>query len=117
MLTFFSRVIIMLLAIKNRVLKSLLEILVWIDIGFGLILAIPFYIILGHPIPNAYETISSVVGKYSLKGYLWARIAEWIIDRIFYVFEGSLGHCKRHIRWYGTPNEHENCRPKSEDGL
>ena len=109
MLTFFRSLIIMLLALKNRVLKILLELLVWIDIGLGLILAFPFYIIFGHPTPNAYETISSVVGKYSLKGYAWARLLEKAIDGLFYVIEGQWDHCKRHIRWYNTEREHEDC--------
>lgn len=102
MLTFFRHLNIMLMALKNRILKSLLEILVLLDITIGLIIAIPFYILLGHPVPNAYETISSVVGKYSMQRYKWAMAAEWVIDRLFYPIEGRLGHCKRHIRWYGS---------------
>lgn len=91
----------MLMGLVNRVLYSILELLTWIDIGLGLIIAVPFYIILGKPIPNAYETISSVVGKYAESGYRWALICEWFIDRLFYIFEGDLGHCRRHITWYG----------------
>lgn len=83
-----------------RILKSILEILVWVDQGVGLILCIPFYLIFGHPKPNADETISSVVGFYAEEGYRWALICEWFLDRLFYIPEGfRLGHCRRHIEW------------------
>jgi hypothetical protein len=88
----------MLLAIRNRILKCLLEILVWIDIGLGLIICIPFYVILGHPAPCAYTTISAVVGSYSNQGFTWAKIAEYAIDRMFFMIEGKMGHCQRSIR-------------------
>lgn len=90
----------MLWGLQLRFFKSLLEILVWMDQGVGLLIAIPFYIVFGTPKPNADETISSVVGRYAIMGYRWALICEWIIDRLFYVFEGfELGHCRKRIEF------------------
>jgi hypothetical protein len=98
-LTFFKNLCIMAMALINRLLYCLLEILVWLDQGLGLILCIPFYLVLGHPKPNADVTISSVVGFYAINDYKWALVAEWIIDRLFYVFEGKLGHCRKHVEY------------------
>jgi hypothetical protein len=85
----------MLLELIKRVLRSLLEILVWIDQGIGLLLSIPFYIIFGAPKPDASFTISAVVGIYAEEGKRWALIAEWFLDRFFYIFERKFGHCRR----------------------
>jgi hypothetical protein len=80
-----------------RILKSVLEILVWIDQGIGLIISIPFYLVFGRPRPNADETISSIVGFYASDGYRWAILCEWFIDRLFYIPEGfRLGHCRKY---------------------
>lgn len=81
-----------------RLLTSLLQILVWIDRGIGLLISIPFYLVLGYPRPSSRETISSVVGFYANLGYRWALICEWFIDRLFYIPEGfRLGHCRKRI--------------------
>jgi hypothetical protein len=102
-LTFLRRLVIMLWGFQLRLLKSLLELLVWIDQGVGLLLCIPFYLILGHPKPNADETISSVVGRYATLEYRWALAAEWIIDRLFFIPQGCrLGHCRKHIEYDET---------------
>ncbi len=98
MLTIFKKLGIMLWAFTIRLLKSLKEILVLIDQGVGLLICIPFYLLLGRPTPDADETISSIVGFYASHGYKWALVCEWIIDRLFYVFEGfKLGHCRKRI--------------------
>ncbi len=82
--------------IVKRLLESILEILVWIDSGIGLFVSIPFYLVLGHPHPDSRILISSIVGQYAIAGQKWAIVLEWIIDRIFYIFEGfRLGHCRR----------------------
>ena len=81
-----------------RLLKSIKEVLVWIDQGVGLLISIPFFLLTGGPRPDADETISSVVGFYATHGRRWALVAEWFIDRIFYPFEGfKLGHCRKRI--------------------
>jgi hypothetical protein len=99
-----KRLGIMLWGFVVRLLKSLLEILVWFDQGIGLVIAIPFYLFLGHPKPNADDTISSVVGFYAENGYKWALVAEWFIDRLFYIPNGfKLGHCRGHIEWNEVP--------------
>lgn len=80
----------------KRLLESLLEILVWLDKGVGLVTAIPFYLLIGEPKPDADETISSIVGRHSVYGNGWAQFLEWFIDRLFYVFENcELGHCRK----------------------
>lgn len=100
MLTFFKSLCIILWGFVVRLLKSMLEILVWIDQGVGLILAIPFYLFFGHPKPSADQTISGLVGYYAIRGYLWAKACEWVIDRLFYPFEGfKLGHCRKRLEW------------------
>lgn len=97
-------------ALLIRLLESLLEILVWIDKGIILIIVIPFYLVLGCPRPDAQETISSIVGFYAHKGYKWALVCEWFIDRLFYIPEGfKLGHCRKYspikdIDWEDVSN-------------
>lgn len=98
-MTFFKKLGIMALAFMNRALYSILQVLIWLDQGLGLLIAVPFYLLLGTPVPNADETISSVVGRFATDGHWWALAAEWIIDRLFYPIEGSLGHCRREIEY------------------
>lgn len=99
-MTFLKNLIKILWGFIVRCLKSLKEILVWIDQGVGLLLAIPFYLAIGKPRPNADQTISSIVGLYAIEGYRWALVSEWIIDRLFWVFEGfKLGHCRKRIEY------------------
>jgi hypothetical protein len=93
-LTIFKSMVIMLWGLKDRTLKVLLELLVWIDITVGLIIAIPFYLIFSIPVPDATVTISAVVGTYSMKGYRWAKVCEVIIDTIFHPLDGP-DHCRR----------------------
>lgn len=45
------------------------------------------------------ETLSSRVGRASLAGKRWARIAERIIDRLFELLGEGPGHCRRSIEW------------------
>ena len=51
-----------------------------------------YYVWLGGEAPSADETISAWVGKRSVEGKRWAKIAEKVIDWIF-----SPGHCYRAI--------------------
>lgn len=81
-----------------RVLRSTREVLVWIDQAIALIITIPFYLIFGHPTPCARQTISRIVGFYAAQDYKWALVAEWFIDRLFYIPEGfRLGHCRKYV--------------------
>lgn len=78
----------------SRVLKVIIVLLTLLDIAVGLMLAIPFYLVIGQPVPSTRETISSVVGRYATNGYKWALIAEWFIDGLFFTLTGKTGHCR-----------------------
>jgi hypothetical protein len=79
----------------RRILYSLLLIAILLDQAVALIIKIPFYICGVASKPNPAETISNIVGRRAMHGHRWAEWAEWIIDRVFYVFEGcKLGHCR-----------------------
>jgi len=54
----------------------------------------PRFVVLGGISPDPDETLSSVVGRAALDGRLAGLVAEWIIDRLAYPFEGALGHCR-----------------------
>ncbi|WP_294390467.1 hypothetical protein [uncultured Sphingomonas sp.] len=58
----------------------------------------PAYLLGLGPIPSPYETISSSVGRHANDGWRWARVARWLIDRLFTMLVGSApGHCQRSI--------------------
>jgi hypothetical protein len=87
-------------ALLIRLLKVSKEILVLLDQAVCLAIMIPIYLMALGPPPRADQTISSIVGYYSIKGRAWAHVLEWFIDRLFYVFEGfKLGHCRKRIEW------------------
>lgn len=43
------------------------------------------------------ETISSAVGRKSIRGIWWAKKLEMVIDWIFFVLIGEVGHCRNSI--------------------
>lgn len=51
-----------------------------------------YYLIFGGANPNPDETISSVVGKASMSGKPWAKVAEKVINFIFGLL-GEKNHC------------------------
>lgn len=57
----------------------------------------PKFILVGGTVPNADETISSKVGRASIAGKRWARIAEKVIDTLAYLLAGQKNHCLRSI--------------------
>jgi hypothetical protein len=57
----------------------------------------PLYLAGLAALPSPQETISSIVGRKSLEGRRWARIAEPIIDHIFTLLGEPPGHCRRSI--------------------
>lgn len=89
----------------TRIKILLIKILVSIDQLFHILLAAPKYILIGGPVPNPDETISSKVGRQALVGKRWAKIAEKVINTLFYII--SLGkdknHCFDKIEWFGKP--------------
>lgn len=57
----------------------------------------PKYLAVGGEM-TADETISSKVGRMARLGHRWAILAAWIIDRLFWPFNGhQLSHCDRAI--------------------
>ncbi|SNS52995.1 hypothetical protein SAMN06295912_108109 [Sphingomonas laterariae] len=62
-----------------------------------IILAAPKYLILGGPVPDPDETISSKVGRMAVRGRRWALIAERVIDWLFERLGEAPGHCRRNI--------------------
>lgn len=59
--------------------------------------------VLGGSIPG--ETISSAVGRKSLEGRAWARLAGFTIDRIFWMVAHQKRHCLESIQWELLPSE------------
>lgn len=57
--------------------------------------AAPRWLAMGGVAPDPDETVSSVTGRMAMAGKRWARIAEWMIDRIMLPLHGwRLGHCR-----------------------
>ena len=75
--------------------------LISIDQLAHVLVAAPFYLLgFTNELPNADETISSRVGRYSVRGDPWAKVAEWLINLLFFwqVDEhGRRNHCARSI--------------------
>lgn len=80
-----------------RLLRWLHAIAVAIDQLAYVILAGPYYLVVGGEEPSARETISSKVGREANNGWLWARIAECGIDLLFRLLGSRPGHCQRAI--------------------
>jgi hypothetical protein len=68
------------------------QLLICLDQLFATWLRGWWYVWVGGELPNADETLSSFVGRRSLAGQGWARIAERALDAIF-----GTGHCRRSI--------------------
>lgn len=75
--------------------------LVSLDQLLHVLVAAPFFLFgFTDELPNADETISSRVGRYSVRGDRWAKVAEWLINLLFFwqVDEtGKRNHCARSI--------------------
>ena len=80
-----------------RVRLWLWQLLISLDQLGHVILGGPKFILVGGTVPNADETISSKVGRASLEGKRWARIAEKVIDWFAYALAGQTDHCLRSI--------------------
>lgn len=80
-----------------RFRRWLLELLISIDQFFHVLLGGPKFILVGGPHPCADETISSKVGRRSIAGERWAKIAEKLIDTLFLILTGQPDHCARSI--------------------
>jgi len=81
----------------KRLIEWLHQILVSLNQLAQVIISGPKYVIYGGRM-TADETISSKVGRMSFAGKRWAIVAEWLLDRLFWLYEGErLGHCFRAI--------------------
>lgn len=80
-----------------RMLRELHAIAVALDQLAYVILAGPYFIVMGGDEPNARETISSKVGREANNGWLWARCAQVAIDGLFRLLGSPPGHCQRAI--------------------
>lgn len=83
--------------LPNRFRRWLHAILVAVDQLAYVILAGPYFLIVGGDEPSARETISSKVGREANNGWLWARLAEKGIDALFVLLGSEWGHCQRAI--------------------
>lgn len=81
----------------TRFRRWLLELLISIDQFFHVLLGGPKFILVGGPHPCADETISSKIGRSSIAGKRWAKVAEKLIDGLFLILTGQPGHCRRSI--------------------
>lgn len=57
----------------------------------------PFVLLGRGRVPNADETISSIVGRWAEAGHRWALACEWLIDRLFTALGDGPDHCRRSI--------------------
>jgi hypothetical protein len=81
----------------RRLGRWIMVLLVSIDQLAQVLLAGPKYLIVGGPVPDPDETISSKVGRMAVRGHRWALIAEWLIDGLFELLGDQAGHCRRNI--------------------
>lgn len=84
----------------GRLSRWILAVLVSIDQLGHVLLGGPKYILVGGPLPNVDETISSKVGRQAIKGKRWALVAEFLIDLLFFWQKDESGvrnHCRRMI--------------------
>lgn len=81
-----------------RLVEWLHQIFICVDQLAHVIIAGPKYLIFGGYVPNADETISSIVGRQAIAGKRWALCCEWAIDRLMLPFDGwKLGHCRNSV--------------------
>ena len=81
----------------ERFWLGLRQLLVAVDQLVYILIAVPIYVVAGGPIPSADETISSRVGRASIKGHRWGRVLEAIIDRLFILLGAKPDHCRRNV--------------------
>lgn len=78
-----------------------LQFLISIDQLAQVIIGGVIYLMGMGPLPSADETISSVVGRRSIDGKMWAKVAEKIINFIFALL-GDHDHCRRSVEILST---------------
>jgi len=83
--------------VPERFWLGLRQLLVAVDQLVYILIAVPIYVVAGGPIPSADETISSRVGRASIKGHRWGRVLEAIIDRLFILLGAKPDHCRRNV--------------------
>lgn len=81
----------------KRALGCLHAILVAVDQLAYVLLACPYYLLIGGDEPSARETISSKVGREANNGWLWAKVAQVALDMLFRLLGTGPGHCQRAI--------------------
>ena len=81
----------------ERFWLGLRQLLVAVDQLVFILIAVPIYVVAGGPIPSADETISSRVGRASIKGHRGGRVLEAIIDRLFILLGAKPDHCRRNV--------------------
>jgi hypothetical protein len=80
-----------------RLLAVLLQLVLVIDELGQVFLRSPIYILTGHNLPSAHETISAWVGASAAAGQRWAIEAAKLLDSIF-----GVNHCLRAARHEST---------------
>lgn len=80
-----------------RLRQWILMTLVAFDQVLHVLLAGPKYIFFGGPRPSPDETISSKVGRMAIEGKRWALISEFLINGMFRIITGEIGHCRNRI--------------------
>ncbi|WP_242140881.1 hypothetical protein [Sphingomonas sp. TREG-RG-20F-R18-01] len=81
----------------RRVSKWIIQLLIAIDQVAYVLLAGPYYLIVGGSCPSADETISSRVGRAAMAGSWWGKPCAWAIDHLFMLLGSKPGHCARAI--------------------
>lgn len=81
----------------KRLSNWIIQFLIAIDQLVYVLLAAPYYLIVGGTCPSADETISSRVGRAAMAGAWWGRPCAWAIDRLFIMLGSAPGHCARAI--------------------
>ena len=83
---------------RGRLVLWFRQLLVSIDQLACVVIAMPFFVLLGHgKCPSADETISSRVGRAARRGRRWGLLAERLIDRLFVLLGEAPGHCQRNV--------------------
>ncbi len=78
------------MTLLNRLAAVALQCLIALDELVQVAIRSPIYLVTGHNLPSAHETISAWVGMSAALGKGWAIEAQKLIDAIF-----GQGHCAR----------------------
>ncbi|WP_242137388.1 hypothetical protein [Sphingomonas sp. TREG-RG-20F-R18-01] len=81
----------------KRLGNWIVQVLIGIDQFVYVLLAGPYYLIVGGICPSADETISSRVGRAAMAGAWWGKPCAWFIDHLFMLLGSKPGHCARAI--------------------